>query len=140
MLSSPEDGSGIPEYKQVLRTFVYEQKTIVKIAVATEDPATSETIAATGNHPFWVEGSGWTRADALTTGSLLRKADGDSVAVVRQRAVYRTGRDGVGWVADSKNIAESHGSVFDYANYAVVERREEDKISLMKYWKAKIRI
>lgn len=99
----------------------------MKIAVATEDPATSETIAATGNHPFWVEGLGWTRADALATGSLLRKADGEPALVVRQTAVYRTGRVGVGWVADLKNIAESHGSVFDYANYAVVERREEDK-------------
>ncbi|KTT11649.1 hypothetical protein NS2R_13105 [Pseudomonas oryzihabitans] len=127
VLSSPEDGSGSLEYKQVANTFVHEQQTIVRVGISTEKTDTMVTIGATGNHPFWIEGIGWTRADELKIGNMLCMADGNFVKVVLQKPVYRTGRDGVGWVANMNNIAESEGNVFDYANYALVDRREVDR-------------
>ncbi|GHT93856.1 hypothetical protein AGMMS49545_14080 [Betaproteobacteria bacterium] len=66
VLSSPEDGSVQPEYKQVVNTFVFRDKVVKEVAFTkrvNEDHA--EIVAATGDHPFWAEGKGWTRADEL---------------------------------------------------------------------------
>jgi hypothetical protein len=88
VLSSPEDGSGQPEYKRVVNTFVYKNKTIRRIACYNQD-GESEVVAATGNHPFWVEGVGWTRADLLKKGDTVRLADGSLTKVDYQEPVYR---------------------------------------------------
>jgi hypothetical protein len=65
VLSSPEDGTGKPEYKRVVNTFVHSDKTITSIGYYKEGSNQARVLKATGNHPFWVEGLGWTRADLL---------------------------------------------------------------------------
>ncbi len=143
VLSSPEDGSGSPEYKRVVTTFVHEDETIVDVHITLLDWSMSDPIyfaAAAENHPFWVEGMGWTRADALKAGGVLRKADGSLAKVFGLNRVYRTNREGVGWTfggGDIKNralfwrqlgydtyeeyfVAEVTGSLFDYANYTPI--------------------
>jgi hypothetical protein len=71
VLSSLEDGSGEPEFKRVVRTFVFKDKTIRRISFFDSDRRRI-MIGATDNHPFWVEGVGWTRADVGRT----KRADG----------------------------------------------------------------
>lgn len=155
VLSSPEDGSGRQEYRRVLKTFVHEQKVIVEVQFTNFD-ATSVLqggdiyfVTATENHPFWVEGVGWTRADALKGGDFVRKADGSLANVFGLNRIYRTSREGVGWTfigADIKSekrslfwhqlgyetyeeyfFAEEIGSLFDYANYDLAEDDGRDK-------------
>ncbi len=128
VLSSPEDGSGKPEYKRVVNTFVHTQKTIVDLYVSGPDAQTQFFFGATGNHPFWVEGVGWTRADTLKKGDVVRKADGTSGKVASNHPVYRTDREGVGWTPMVlTSIRTSYGTLFDYENNEVIPTNAKTK-------------
>ncbi|MDR3353061.1 MAG: hypothetical protein LBO00_08725, partial [Zoogloeaceae bacterium] len=50
VLSAPEDGSGKPEYKRVVKTFVHKNKTIREIYYCRSNGKRAIVIA-TGNHP-----------------------------------------------------------------------------------------
>jgi hypothetical protein len=120
VLSSLDDGSGKSEYRQVVNTFKHLKKRIFEISHRIPGKSgPSFTIAATGNHPFWVDGIGWTRADELKNGQVLRVADGSKRVVDTIKPVYRTKVEGVGWIAAKKKVEEgTWGGCFDYENYA----------------------
>lgn len=123
VLSSPEDGSGKPEYKRVVNTFVFRNKTIRRVSYY--DPINGGVVlAATGNHPFWVEGVGWTRADQLKEGDPIRFADGNLSKIVYQYPVYKF-RDepGIGWTTRGNPwlINPASGQLLDYENYEIPE-------------------
>ena len=46
----------------------------------------SEQIRTTAEHPFWVEGKGWTRAGSLTAGMRVEQPDGSAAYVVGSAA------------------------------------------------------
>ncbi|MDR3157661.1 MAG: matrixin family metalloprotease, partial [Zoogloeaceae bacterium] len=125
VLSSPENKPGIREYKRVVNTFVHKNKTIRHLGIRNQEGQT-EIVAATGNHPFWVEGVGWTRADLLKKGTVVRFADGSISRVAYQVPVYK--------FIDNKNCVVPNigftytgrfppladpvgGGLFDYENY-----------------------
>jgi hypothetical protein len=125
VLSSPENKPEIREYKRVVNTFVHKNKTIREIGIRNQEGQT-EIVVATGNHPFWVESVGWTRADLLKKGMVVRFADGSLSKVVRQVPVYK--------FIDNKNCVVPNigftytgrfpplvdpvgGMLFDYENY-----------------------
>jgi Pretoxin HINT domain len=116
VLSSREDGSGEPGYQQVVKTFVHEQKTIRQVIADWGEVGRFEMLAATGNHPFWVKGLGWTRADLLNRKSVLRLADGRAGGVVDQYPVYRTEEPGIGWTQEMADVETSYGNRYDYQN------------------------
>lgn len=120
VLSSQEDGTGSPTFKRVVNVFVHKEKTIREVSSYGPNSETQYFVTATGNHPFWVEGVGWTRADELKVGNLVRKADGGFAEIANQRPIYRTERDGVGWVQSLNDVEGSYGSLFDYKNHDVV--------------------
>jgi hypothetical protein len=108
VLSRPEDGSGKPEYKHVVKTFVFEEKTIGDISYS--EPDGNHSVFVTGNHLFWVEGVGWTRADILKKGNLPRLKEGSTGKVTDQFPVYQfldpiSGEPevGIGWTQNSKH-------------------------------------
>jgi Pretoxin HINT domain len=117
VLSSPEDGTGKPEYKRVVNTFVHSDKTITEIGYHKEGASQARVLVATGNHPFWVEGIGWTRADLLQKYQVLRMADGSRAEVTRQYPIYRTQQKNIGWVQSWGDLENCDGSLMDYANY-----------------------
>ncbi len=78
--SRPEMGDGEPGWRRVNDFFDVGEKLIWKIAIAAQD-GRSETFLATGNHPFWVEGEGWTAAEYLGVGDTVRLADGTNAVV-----------------------------------------------------------
>ncbi|MDR1890312.1 MAG: hypothetical protein LBQ81_13225 [Zoogloeaceae bacterium] len=78
VLSKPEDGKGEQAYKRVAKTLQFEEKEVwcVDILPKSErEQAKREGrhlnedagfyFVVTPNHPFWVKGLGWTRADEL---------------------------------------------------------------------------
>jgi len=67
--ADPATGAQIPE--SVLQTFVRQANELWTIA--TQD---GQSIQATGDHPFWVEGKGFVEARYLTRGDRLRRVDG----------------------------------------------------------------
>jgi hypothetical protein len=155
VLSSPENKPGIREYKRVVNTFVHKNKTIRSIGIRNQEGQT-EIVAATGNHPFWMEGVGWTRADLLKNGSVVRFADGSISRVDFQVPVYKF-RDeewwgdkrvggGVGFTYTGRfpPLADPVGGMlFDYENRQVPvnqhgeigwdEMREENHLEVTVY-------
>ncbi|MBK9614811.1 MAG: hypothetical protein IPO35_04530 [Uliginosibacterium sp.] len=133
VLSSPEDGSGAPEYKRVLKTIAHEPQPIFRISIGPEgwefpDPLTA--VVATGNHPFWVEGIGWTRADMLKSGQRLRQGNGDFAVVYGMEPVYRTGKEGIGWVPTGTKL-DGYGTVFNYAEYDVASDEDQEQFKYL---------
>ncbi|MDR2111892.1 MAG: hypothetical protein LBQ62_02130 [Candidatus Accumulibacter sp.] len=131
VLSSPEDGSGKPEYKRVLKTIRHEKKTLRKIAFGWNPQRMGlSTMAATGNHPFWVEGIGWTRADKLKNGDLLRMLDG-TTKVEFQVPIYQFREEpGIGWVQTVEDLDSmmnpATGFLFDYENFKLLPENERE--------------
>jgi hypothetical protein len=98
VLARAEDG-GDASYKRVARIFEFEAKVIHAVFYVTgEDMDEIDTVFATGDHPFWVEGESWTRADGLYSDMQARLADGRLATIASQRLVYRSDTPDVGWV------------------------------------------
>ena len=123
VLSSPEDGSGTPGYKRVVKTFVHEDKAIRKVATHGPQSDIQYFVSATADHLFWVEGVGWTRAEELDRGTLLRCADGTVKKVASQWPIFRTDEPGVGWVQAWGDLENAYGHRFDYARFQPANER-----------------
>jgi hypothetical protein len=117
VLSSPEDGTGVPEYKKVVDTLRFAEKTLRALRYFVENDEAARVIFATGNHPFWVNGIGWTAADQLKKNDVLRMADGTRVEVASQYPVYRTKEKNIGWFQRFDDVERSHGTLIDCVNY-----------------------
>ena len=65
------------EYKEVVQVFEHEVKELIH--VYTEE----EIVHTTENHPFYVEGSGWTPASELKENDILYTSDGRKVIVTK---------------------------------------------------------
>jgi len=98
VLARAEDG-GDASYKRVAKTFEVGAKLVRAVFyVAGEDLDEIETVFATGLHPFWVDGEGWTSADALYPGMQVRLADDRFATIASSRRVYRSDTPDIGWV------------------------------------------
>lgn len=126
VLSAAQDGGGTPGSRRIVNTFVRQKQTVCRVTTFNQDDERMFALAATGNHLFWVDGAGWTRADALARGSVLRRAGGGAAGIVNQWPIYRTHTPGVGWVQDVPRVDGGYGSHFDYENCAVVSQPGEE--------------
>ena len=77
--------TGKAETRNVVRTFVHHN-------VPTHDVmlSTGEKVTTTEEHPFWVEGKGWTPATQLKTGDHLRQPDGSLARVASAQVTGKT--------------------------------------------------
>jgi RHS repeat-associated protein len=57
-------------WKPVVRTFVTPEAAVLEVTLRAEDD-TRETLGVTPEHPFWMEGKGWTEARELEPGSRI---------------------------------------------------------------------
>uniref|UniRef100_A0A4Y8PXR6 Hint domain-containing protein n=1 Tax=Paenibacillus athensensis TaxID=1967502 RepID=A0A4Y8PXR6_9BACL len=72
---SKDEATGEVGYKEVTATFNHETDEIYKIHVG------GLTIESTFNHPFYVEGKGWTFVKDLKVGDLLVQSDGNTLKI-----------------------------------------------------------
>ncbi|MCY9587477.1 polymorphic toxin-type HINT domain-containing protein, partial [Paenibacillus alvei] len=74
---SKDENTGEAGYKEVTATFNHETGTdeIYKIHVG------DQVIESTYNHPFWVDGQGWTFVKDLKVGNLLVQSDGNKLKI-----------------------------------------------------------
>ena len=79
---SENTSTGETGYKGVVKTFVNQVNTLVKLKFAEEE------IKTTMNHPFWVVGSGWKSASKLQSGDKVKRDDGTMVDVLGVEIVY----------------------------------------------------
>jgi hypothetical protein len=75
MVLSKNEETGEVAYKEVTATFNHETDEIYQIHVG------DQVIESTYNHPFWVEGKGWTYVKDLKVGDLLVQSDGNTLKV-----------------------------------------------------------
>lgn len=119
VLSQPQ-GQGQREFKRVVNTFQYDNKSVWTVSfIAADDSSQPECLVVTGVHPFWVKGEGWTRVDKLHNECMVELADGRDGLVIGVREVYATYTEGVGWVED---LAGSNNQL-SYADGAMVDLR-----------------
>jgi len=138
VLSKPEFGDGEPAFKPVVRTITHKNKelwqlTYVEIKsdtdlsrltlsklkqMARKDKFT--TIKATPNHPFWVEGIGWTRLDHLEYGQIIHsKKNGLLCMIFEVSPVFSTSVDNVVAQSSIRNILDDNkkGQEIDDVDY-----------------------
>jgi hypothetical protein len=114
VLSQPES-TGEKAYRKVVRTMSYHDKEVYCVRYnRLDDDSVIHTVYATGNHPFWVEGIGWTAATLLESGQELQLQDGAKAAVLEVVPVYKTDRPGVGW--EPYYIHSNEGCEADFSN------------------------
>ncbi|MCI0571578.1 MAG: Hint domain-containing protein, partial [Myxococcaceae bacterium] len=90
LVLSRDAETGVLDWRPVVATTVTPGATVLELVLKAED-GTRETLGVTLEHPFWVEGQGWTEARWLTPGSRIRTArqawmTTESVAETLQRA------------------------------------------------------
>ncbi|GHU28609.1 hypothetical protein AGMMS50256_11300 [Betaproteobacteria bacterium] len=102
---NPNDGEELA-YKRVSKIFVHHDKEVMNIQCSEKInwlPGKKEffDLFVTFDHPFWVEGEGWTAAAKLKNNfygrsklHLLNRADG----FASPARVYQTGQEGIGWI------------------------------------------
>ncbi|MFZ2165674.1 MAG: Hint domain-containing protein [Propionibacteriaceae bacterium] len=79
----PETGQ--PESRDVVRTFVHYDVATFEVTLGS-----GAKVTTTEEHPFWVDGQGWTPANRLKTGDNLRQSDGRPVRVGSVQATGKT--------------------------------------------------
>jgi hypothetical protein len=78
-------------YRQVTQTFKHEDNAVTHVTVFDLAAGVKETLRVTPNHPFYVEGGGWTKAANLTFGSKLTNSVFGNLLVTKvKHAVERT--------------------------------------------------
>lgn len=68
VLSKHESGEGEREYKRVTRTFVHEDRAVIKVGCGGQQADGSDRyhlFVVTPEHPFWVQGKGWKEVGKL---------------------------------------------------------------------------
>jgi RHS repeat-associated protein len=86
---NPETGE--EGWKPVVRTVVHEDEPLVALTIR-DDQERDETILATPDHPFWIEGRGWTPAAQLAPLDGVAQSEGHHgvvVAAVQRAATAR---------------------------------------------------
>jgi intein/homing endonuclease len=149
VLSKPESGEGNPYYKPVVHIVSYDDKEIwelnyFEIKANTEvsklhkgkllqlsRKGKMSSIIATPNHPFWVNGIGWTRLDKLQNGQLIPTHDSNINALVLMVAPLRkTIMPQVAGSYHPSNVLEADRKGFDIANVECFDLFKYDEFGL----------
>jgi len=80
---SKDETTGEVAYKEVTATFNHETDEIYQIHVG------DQLIESTYNHPFWVEGKGWTYVKDLKVGDLLVQSDGKTLEITSIELLHK---------------------------------------------------
>lgn len=147
VLSKPRLSEGEPAFKPVVSTVVYEDKELWQLTYVEIKPNTNiskltirrlkqlarkdtfTTIKATPNHPFWVEGSGWTRLDYLEYGQIIHsKKNGLLCMIFEVSPVLSTSVESVVAQSSIRNIldADKKGQEIDDVDYYDFPRYGDD--------------
>lgn len=88
VLSQPEQ-QGELAYRGVTGTVVHAEGELHLVRFISQDNQV-HSVLATANHPFWVQGQGWTSAETLQQGQLLELRDSSAASVHQSGKLYRT--------------------------------------------------
>src|SRR5262249_43084072 len=72
-----DDRTGELAWKPVLRVYRRLADHLRTLTIRGANGATSQELRTTNEHPFWVEGEGWVKAEELRPGSRVLQSDGE---------------------------------------------------------------
>lgn len=118
VLSKPEHG-GEQAYKRVIRAFAHPPTRVVRVVYFREGARErSSFIDTTLEHPFWVEGKGWTEARYLepsfVENKLLELKDGSHMIMFAVASVFPTETPNIGWISSFANARDIMGYEWDF--------------------------
>ena len=127
VLSKHESGEGEQTYKPVTRVFEHGPTKVVEVWYVedAERPTYGGTVFTTQEHPFWVDGVGWTAARYLVGLPELASVplhNAKSVTIQGVRHVVATSRPNIGWVCSSGNIIDEIGIEWDFETNALHQK------------------
>lgn len=121
VLSAPESGEGQAAYKPVVKTLISSKQPIIRMTYNSpevNEPDKVYALTTAINHPFWIEGMGWTAAIARWKSELeegrLRLMSRSTVLVFGQGRVFKTDQPGIGWIGSRSRLGA--GALWDYSN------------------------
>lgn len=134
VLSKHESGEGEQAYKPVTRVFEHGPTRVIKLSYLedVEKPSFGGRVFTTLNHPFWVDGKGWTEARLLKFWDGKASIPTYSGQAVRSAGIGRiaaTSKPGIGWMAMGADVIDDFGFEWDFDNNVLVGSRvyaEED--------------
>lgn len=114
VLSKHESGEGEQAYKPVTRVFEHGPTKVVQVwyVEGDEKPTFGGFVFTTQEHPFWIEGVGWTEARYLVGRPELARIplhNSKFVHVQGVRHVVETSSPTVGWISQLGNIIDELG-------------------------------
>lgn len=121
VLSKHESGEGEQAHKQVTKTFVHDDAEVMLLNYQVrrpDDTTFGGILVVTPNHPFWVPGKGWKKAEALKATwpfMPLEVFDEKAASVYRNTKTYVSASPTVAWVP-STSVCEDlmrPGKYFD---------------------------
>ncbi|MGH1543070.1 MAG: polymorphic toxin-type HINT domain-containing protein [Arenicella sp.] len=80
LVASKNDETGEIDFKPVTELFVNKDKQVLNITFV-DNNQQQELIGTTAEHPFWVEGKGWTEAGDLNIGDKVTTLEGGVLSV-----------------------------------------------------------
>ncbi|QDF03898.1 hypothetical protein BHS04_11890 [Myxococcus xanthus] len=117
-----------PGWHQVKRTFIKPERAVLRLVLEAAD-GTTEALGVTEEHPFWVEGRGWTQAQHLATGDAVATVTGTPARVVslvltpslktvynlevEQAHTYFVGGMSV-WVHNTSSVSKYVATIYDH--------------------------
>lgn len=132
VLSKHESGEGEREYKRVTKTFVHEDREVIKVlcCVLGADRVERDcNLVVTAEHPTWVKGKGWKPAGKLKntlSHTVLEVVEGIYSYVGGNVWMFKTDQPGVAWVPMSpgSDYVRKIGSHLEVATTTYVRRHD----------------
>ena len=141
VLSQPEL-KGELVYRQVLETFVFEDKEVCLLEYFLYDETTARSVVVTTNHLFWVKDVGWTAAGSLYEGCDLELRDGTAACLYKVRRILKTDIPDVGWTRDDDDdkgpIIDLRAGSVKVSDTFAGDVRNDSAVELGEYFKTRV--
>ena len=147
VLSKQESGEGELSYQRVMQTFVHENQPLLCVDVVGwtveegkeaeltnthHDVKKSFPLVVTANHPFWVVGKGWLKAEEISPGKdILLMENGAHHCAQNVSVIIKTLNNDIGWLIGGVfcpiKWTEEDSFWVDLSNSSVYAEYEYDK-------------
>lgn len=126
VLSKHESGEGERKYKRVTKTFVHEDRQVIRVAFGGKQADGSTRyhfFIVTPEHPIWVQGKGWKPAEKLKLSLPLMKTEfvvDESPNIYGNTRLFVTDKPDIAWVP-STNVSSDLGRFGCHINVHTLE-------------------
>jgi hypothetical protein len=100
--------------QEIEEVHVIENRLIIKVTVVDTDGNQADEIFTTSDHPFFVEGKGWVKVDALEAGDQFISANDDASGALFVKSITQEG-----YAATAYNLTVANAHTFFVGDHSV---------------------